>query len=82
MKKTSLYLDEEHQHLLKLMAERERRSQADVIRDAISLYAHQKPDRHFAVSRVGLDGTQRVPWDGRSIADIPEEELMAGFGAP
>ena len=80
MKKTSLYLDDEHLHLLKAIAAREHRPQAEIVRDAIALYSREKPDRQFALGRVGPDGTERVTGDRRSIADIPDEELMAGFG--
>ncbi len=79
MRKTSLYLDEQHLHLLKRISEREQRPQAEILRDALSLYAQEKLDRRFALERVGRDGTERIPWDGRSIADIPDDELMAGF---
>lgn len=80
MKKTSVYLDEEHLQQLRWVAQREGRSQAEVVREAISLYAEQaaqKPDRNFEMARVAT----RIEKGGRrSIADIPEEELLKGFG--
>ena len=80
MKKTSLYLDDKHLHLLRRIADRERRPQAEIVRDAISFYAAHLPDKELALRRIGRDGTERVRWDGRSIADVPEEELLSGFG--
>jgi len=75
MKKTSVYLDDSDVERLSRLAAVEGRSQADVIRSALAAYekAHTAP-RDFA-----LDGA----WagDGSSVADIPEEELLAGFGA-
>jgi len=53
VKKTSVYLDESHAWLLKCISEREGRPQAEIIRDAIDAYDRQKPDRNFALARVG-----------------------------
>ncbi|HEX2323424.1 MAG TPA: CopG family transcriptional regulator [Streptosporangiaceae bacterium] len=75
MKKTSVYLDDSDVERLSRLATAEGRSQADVIRSALAAYenAHTAP-RDFA-----LDGA----WagDGSSVADVPEEELLTGFGA-
>jgi predicted transcriptional regulator len=74
MKKTSVYLEDEHAERLRQLARREGRSQAEVLRDAIMVYAERaKPDRNFV-----CDGIAEGP--GGSIADIPEEELLKGFG--
>lgn len=74
MKKTSVYLTEAEVHRLQWLAEREGTSQAEVIRRAIALYEPQRaPDRNFLLAR-SFDGP------GGSIADIPEEELLEGFG--
>jgi hypothetical protein len=73
MKKITIYLDEIAVDRLRRLAAREGRSQAEVIRSAIALYEEQKPDRNFL-----LAGSWHG--DGRSVADIPEEELMRGFG--
>ena len=74
MKKTSVYLDDEHVERLRRVAEAEGRSQAEVLRDAILMYTSEKrPPRTFA-----MDGVACGP--GGSIADIPEEELLKGFG--
>jgi len=55
VKKTSVYLDEGHVSRLRGIAEREGRSQADIIRDAIDLYDREKPDRDFALARYGRE---------------------------
>jgi predicted transcriptional regulator len=75
MKKTSVYLDDADVERLSRLAAAEGRSQAEVMRSALAAYetAHTAP-RDFA-----LDGA----WagDGSSVADVPEDELLAGFGA-
>ncbi|MBA4181221.1 MAG: hypothetical protein C0506_11585 [Anaerolinea sp.] len=74
MKKTSVYLTESEVAILRRLAEREGKSQATVLREALAAYDEQAlPDRDFAFIGSG-EG------DGRSVADIPEEELMRGFG--
>ncbi len=74
MKKTSLYLDDTDVERLRRLAEREGRSQAEIMRLALAIYeAQSKPDRDFAL-RGSWEG------DGTSVADIPEEELLKGFG--
>lgn len=74
MRKTSLYLDETDVQRLRRLAAAEGRSQADIVRSAISAYESRPRARQFALDGV-WDG------DGTSIADIPEEELLEGFGA-
>ncbi|MGI8608028.1 MAG: ribbon-helix-helix protein, CopG family [Candidatus Dormibacteria bacterium] len=73
MKKTSLYLHETDVQRLRRLAAAEGRSQADIVRSAIATYEAASTARSFA-----LDGV----WtgDGSSVADIPEEELLKGFG--
>jgi len=75
MKKTSVYLDDSDVERLSRLAAAEGRSQADVIRSALAAYEKA----HTALREFALDGA----WagDGSSVADIPEEELLAGFGA-
>ncbi|MFN2543526.1 MAG: CopG family transcriptional regulator [Actinomycetota bacterium] len=74
MKKTSVYLTEAEIERLKRLARQEGVSQAQVIRDAVTSYAPRtRASRDFALARSG-----RGP--GGSIADIPEEELIEGFG--
>jgi predicted transcriptional regulator len=75
MKKTSVYLDDSDVERLSRIATAEGRSQADVIRSALAAYENARTaPRDFA-----LDGA----WagDGSSVADVPEEELLTGFGA-
>ena len=74
MKKTSVYLSEAEARRLAELSALERRSQAEIIRAAIGEYLPKgSPDRDFAMARSG-----RGP--GGSVADIPEEELLEGFG--
>ena len=75
MTKTSVYLSDEDVERLALLAQREGTSQAEVIRRAINQYRPQgRGDRHFTVAASGQGS-------GRSIADVPEEEQLAGFGS-
>jgi predicted transcriptional regulator len=80
MKKTSVYLDDEHLRLLKQSAEAEGRSQAEILRDAIRQYSGRgnQPPRSFAIDGVAPGIARRL--GRRSLAEIPEEELLAGFG--
>ncbi|MEZ4494320.1 MAG: CopG family transcriptional regulator [Dehalococcoidia bacterium] len=74
MKKTSVYLGEEDEARLKRLAERLGLSRADVIRLALSDYERAcTHPRRFAHFDSGSG-------DGRSVADIPDEELLRGFG--
>ena len=74
VKKTSIYLDEGDVQRLRRLSEMEGRSQALIIREAISTYeAIRKPARRFALAG-SWEG------DGTSIADVPEEELLRGLG--
>lgn len=74
MKKTSIYLEDADLARLRRLARQEGRSQAEVIRAAIAAYeSRQQPDRSFALSGA-WEG------DGTSVADVPEEELLQGFG--
>ena len=74
MKKTSVYLDDSDVERLRRIAAEEGRSQAEIVRAALSAYERARAaPRAFA-----LEGT----WagDGSSVADVPEEDLLAGFG--
>jgi hypothetical protein len=74
MKKTSVYLDEEHVERLRRTAEAEGRSQAEVLRDAIIMYTSRSAQRRpFALTGVAASA-------GQPVADLPEEELLRGFG--
>lgn len=74
MRKTSVYLDEEQAQRLARLARQEGRSQAEILREAVATY-EPKPshDRNFALAGSGRG-------DGSSIADVPEEDLLEGFG--
>ena len=75
MKKISLYLDDADLARLERLALREGRSRAEIVRAAIAAYEERcSPDRAFALAGA-WEG------DGTSVADIPEEELLRGFGS-
>jgi predicted DNA-binding protein len=77
MRKTSVYLDDEQSERLAGLARAEGRSQAEIVRAAIAAYQPvPSRDRDFALA-VGF---QRLDGEVRSIAQIPEEELLQGFG--
>jgi predicted transcriptional regulator len=74
MRKISVYLTEDDKRLLARLAARGGSSQAEVLRRAVRAYeAIADADRNFAVA-----GSADGP--GGSVADTPEEELLAGFG--
>jgi hypothetical protein len=74
VRKTSVYLSEAERARLEALASREGTSQAEIIRRAIARYEPQVgADRNFAGAR-SFDGP------GDSIADIPEEVILEGFG--
>lgn len=74
MHKTSVYLTREEIARLAALADREGTSQAEVIRRAIRLYEpERKGDRNFALIAIANG-------PGGSIADVPEDELLEGFG--
>lgn len=74
VKKISVYLADADLARLRRIAAQQGKSQAEVIRAAIDAYEQQTaPKRTFSM----LGSIER---DGRSIADIPEEELFEGFG--
>ncbi len=74
MRKTSVYLGEEQAERLARLAREEGRSQAEILREAIAAYQPKRvEDRNFALSGSGRG-------DGSSIAGVPDEELLEGFG--
>lgn len=78
MRKTSVYLDDERADRLARLAQQEGRSQAEVLREAIDAYEPQSSnDRNFALAA----GFPRIDADSRLISQIPERELLEGFGA-
>jgi hypothetical protein len=59
---------------LRRIASREGRAEADVLKAALDRYEPEAPPvRYFS-----LEGC--VTGDGTSVADIPEEEYLKGFG--
>jgi predicted transcriptional regulator len=78
MRKTSVYLDDELAERLARLARQEGRSQAELLREAIAAYEPAAPrDRAFALAA----GFARIDHDPRAISQIPESELLGGFGA-
>jgi hypothetical protein len=74
MRKTSVYLTDAEITRLGWLAERERTSQAEIIRKAIASYEPDGPrDRNFA-------GAGSFDGPGDSVADYDEDELLEGFG--
>lgn len=78
VKKTSLYLQDADVARLRRLASAEGKSQAEIIREALARYEPTSVRRREFPFFDSIDGA----WDetGRSVADIPEEELLAGFG--
>lgn len=77
MRKTSVYLDDQQAERLARLARQEGRSQAEILREAVAAY--QPPaarDRCFEVAA----GFPRVDGDSRPISQIPDGELLEGFG--
>jgi len=77
MRKTSVYLDDRQAERLARLALQEGRSQAEILREAVARYEPQKAsDRDFEVAA----GFPRIDRDPRPISQIPEDELLEGFG--
>lgn len=77
MRKTSVYLTEEESNRLAELADSEGRPQAEIIRDAITAYVPRGTGRgEFSLSA----GFPRIDKDPRPISEIPEDELLQGFG--
>lgn len=77
MRKTSVYLGEIESRRLAELARAEGRSQAEIIREAITAYVPGgKSEGDFALAA----GFSRIDDDPRLISEIPEEELLDGFG--
>ncbi len=77
MRKTSVYLTEEVTARLTELARSEGRSQAEIIREAIAAYVPAgRGEGEFALAA----GFERIDDDPRPISEIPEDELLDGFG--
>ena len=77
MRKTSVYLDDQQAERLARLARQEGRSQAEILREAIATYEPPPSrDRSFQVAA----GFPRIDGDSRPISQIPDDELLEGFG--
>ena len=77
MRKTSVYLTERESRRLAELADSEGRSQAEIIRAAITAYVPAgESEGDFALAA----GFSRIDDDPRPISEIPEDELLDGFG--
>lgn len=77
MRKTSVYLDERQAERLAHLARKEGRSQAEILREAVASYRpRSSQDRNFALA----GGFARIDDDPRPISQVPEQELLEGFG--
>ena len=77
MRKTSVYMDDELAQRLVRLAREEGTSQAQILREAVASYQPKRhPDRNFALAA----GFKRIDDDPRPISEIPDEELLKGFG--
>jgi predicted DNA-binding protein len=77
MRKTSVYLTERESERLAELARSEGRSQAEIIREAIVAYIPGgRGDGEFALAA----GFTRIDNDPRPISEVPEDELLDGFG--
>jgi predicted transcriptional regulator len=74
VRKTSVYLDDADVERLRRIAAEEGRSQAEIVRAALSAYEQARSAPRAFVLEGSWAG------DGSSVADVPEEELLAGFG--
>ena len=78
MRKTSVYLTERESRRLAELTRSEGRSQAQIIREAIAAYVPPGGgDGEFALAA----GFMRIDDDLRPISEIPEDELLDGFGS-
>jgi hypothetical protein len=78
MRKTSVYLNEAQVARLSQLAAEEGRSQAEILRAAVDAYeTPTSRDRNFALAA----GFLRIDADPRSLSQIPEGELLDGFGS-
>ncbi len=74
MNKTSVYLTDAERRHLAWVAKVEKRSQSEVIREAIARYQPRPEfDRDFECFNSGVG-------PGDSVADYDEDELLMGFG--
>lgn len=78
MRKTSVYLTDAQAARLARLAKQEGRSQAEVLRAAVEAYEPAPTrDRDFFFLRETFE---RIDDDPRPISEIPEDEMLEGFG--
>ena len=78
MRKTSVYLDDEQAERLARLARQEGRSQAEILREAVATYEPRAShDRDFELAA----GFPRLDGDSRPLSQIPDDELLEGFGS-
>ena len=78
VRKTSVYLSERESRRLAELARSEGRSQAEIIREAITAFVPAgRSEGELALAA----GFPRVDEDPRPISEIPEDELLDGFGS-
>lgn len=83
MKKTSVYLSEEDRERLARLAEREGKSQALILREALAMYDAALPDRNFELFNIEVDpDAPRLPRfaSAQEFQDWLDTEGMKGFG--
>ncbi len=83
MKKTSVYLSDEDRERLARLAEREGKSQALVLREALALYDQRRPDRDFEILKMEVEpGYPGIPHfeTGQELQDWIDNVAMKGFG--
>jgi len=77
VRKTSVYLTERESARLAELARSEGRSQAEIIREAITAYVPAGRGQGGFALAAGFD---RIDADPRPTSEIPEDELLDGFG--
>ena len=84
MKKTSVYLSDEDRERLARLAEREGKSQALVLREALALYDSQHPDLDFEIFKLKIEpGYPGIPHfeSGQELQHWLDTEGLKGFGS-
>ncbi len=77
MRKTSVYLTERESRRLAELSHSEQRPQAEIIREAIAAYVPRgRSDGELSLAA----GFRRIDDDPRPVSEIPEDELLDGFG--
>jgi predicted DNA-binding protein len=77
MRQTSVYLTERESARLAELARSEGRSRAEIIREAITQYVPlRRGEGEFSLAA----GFERIDDDPRPISEIPEDQLLDGFG--